>query len=904
MNEIRPNPEELLRKIKAEEKDNKIGKLKIFFGYAAGVGKTYAMLDAAHDAKKIGVDVVVGYIEPHTRPETIALLDGLELIPNLDVKYKGIVLKEFDLDTALKRKPKLILVDELAHTNAVGLRHKKRYSDIEELLNAGIDVYTTVNVQHIESLNDVIASITNVVVKERVPDRFFNDAFEVELIDIEPSALIERLNSGKIYKENQAKKALNNFFTRENLLALRELALRETADRVNKEVSINKTYSKNIYHTNEHILVCLSSSPSNARVIRAAARMAEAFHAEFTALFVENISCKDLNPQNIEKLRENLKLAEELGASIETVYGDDIPYQVTEFAKLSGVSKIIIGRTRRSKRSRRLFKSKIGYVDRILELAPDIDIYVIPDSEDIIDKEKYNIKGKKLSNKDIASTIIILGLSVLIGYLLYERGFSEANIITVFILGVLLISNKTEGKIYGGIASLISVILFNFFFTEPRFSIDFNDPGYLVTFIIMLISALVTSTLTNKAKHQANVSAVIANRTNILLEASRELERTDNLEDIIITVQRQLNKFLRRSIIVYEVDNENIKAVYNYKFEDGSETNKSYISEEERAVVTWVIKNRKRAGVSTDTLPGARAMYIPLIGQNKVMVVIAIVMEANEIVDNGEKSILEAMLNQISFAIEKYILNESKKKALMQAENERFKSTLLRAVSHDLRTPLTSISGSASSILNNNFSEDIKQKLILDIYDDSLWLINLVENLLSLSRLDEGNVKLKKEPQLIEEIIAESVQHVNRKISEYKFKTNISDEFLMVNVDARLIIQVIINIIDNAIKYTKPGTEIKIDTFNKGKKVIVEISDNGEGISKEKQKCIFDMFFTINENRGDSRRGLGLGLSLCKSIINAHGGEIYIKNNIPHGTVIGFTLAKVEVSNERVNFSS
>ncbi len=468
--ENRPNPDELLRKIKENEEKNKKGKLKIFFGYAAGVGKTYAMLDAAHAAKKAGIDVVVGYIEPHTRPETLALLDGLEVLPKLEVEYRGIILKEFDLDQALKRKPQLILVDELAHTNVEGLRHKKRYCDIEELLNAGIDVYTTVNVQHIESLNDIVASITNVVVKERVPDRFFNDAFQVELIDIEPSDLIERLNAGKIYKNDQAKRALDNFFIRENLVALREISLRETADRVNKEVNINKNYSKNIYHTNEHILVCLSSSPSNAKVIRAAARMAEAFNADFTALFVETVVSKELNDKNIKKLRENLKLAEELGAKIETVYGDDVPYQVAEYAKLSGVSKIIIGRTKRRKR---FFISKLGYVDRIIELAPDIDLYVIPDSEDSVYKKRYILKNMKLSFSDVTKTLGILAGDIIIGLILYNLGFSEANIITVFILGVLLISNKTSGYIYGGVASLFSVLLLIFSLQYLDFHLTF-----------------------------------------------------------------------------------------------------------------------------------------------------------------------------------------------------------------------------------------------------------------------------------------------------------------------------------------------------------------------------------------------------------------------------------------------
>ena len=901
MKESRPNPEELLRKIKDEEKKETRGRLKIFFGYAAGVGKTYAMLEAAHDAQKAGVDVVVGYIEPHTRPETMALLDGLEILPKLSVNYRGITLQEFDLDGALNRKPQLILVDELAHTNAEGLRHNKRYSDIEELLEAGIDVYTTVNVQHIESLNDIIASITHVVVKERVPDRFFQEAFQVELIDIEPIELIERLNLGKIYKDIQAKKALSNFFSKENLAALREISLREVADRVNKEVNINKSYSKSVYHTNEHILVCLSSSPTNARVIRAAARMAEAFHASFTALFVETIDSKELSENNIKKLRENLKLAEELGAKVETVYGNDVPYQVAEYSKLSGVSKIIIGRTKRKKS---FFKSKLGYVDKIVELAPEIDLYVIPDSDDLVHKRNYVVKNIDMSTRDFIRTFGILSIATLASFFLYNLGFSEANIITVFILGVLFVSNKTDGFIYGGIAALISVILFNFLFTHPRFSLDFYDPSYVVTFVIMLTSALITSTLTNKVKKQAKVSAVIANRTNILLEASRELERANSLEDIIFTAQKQLYKFLRKPIIIYEVSNEEISNVYKQNNESLVKVNNKYIVEDEKAIVTWVIKNKKRAGADTDTLPGAKATYIPLIGQENVMVVIAIVLKDDESVDSSEKSLLEAILSQISFAIEKYTLNESKKIALMQAENERFRANLLRAVSHDLRTPLTSISGSASSILNNDFDEETKKKLISDIYDDSIWLINLVENLLSASRLDDGKVQLKTEPQLVEDIINEAVTHVNRKILNYNLRVDLENDFIMADVDVRLIVQVLINILDNAIKYTDEGTDIVIRSFTKGNKVIIEVLDNGLGISKENQECIFDMFFTSSENKGDSRRGIGLGLALCKSIINAHGGEIYVRNNKPKGTVIGFTLTKVEVNNEGFNFSS
>ena len=421
----------------------------------------------------------------------------------------------------------------------------------------------------------------------------------------------------------------------------------------------------------------------------------------------------------------------------------------------------------------------------------------------------------------------------------------------------------------------------------------------------MLIAAFVTSTLTTKVKSQANLSAIIAYRTNVLLDLSRDLERCNDIDSIILCAQEKIYKLLKEPVVIYTVEDEKISKVYNYKDEDGIELEEKFIGVDEQAVVSWVIKNKRRAGANTDTLPGAKLMYTPLVGEKKVMAVVGIVINSDKRIDSGEKSLFAALLNQISFAIEKFLLNESQKKVLMQAENERFRANLLRAVSHDLRTPLTSISGSANSILSNSFDEETKRKLILDIYDDSLWLINLVENLLSVSRIDNGNVNLRTEPQLVEEIINEALQHANRRLVEYKINVNLQNELLMVNVDVRLIVQVVINIVDNAIKYTDEGSEITINAFVRGKKVVIEVADNGSGISEQDKKCIFDMFFTVNGNRGDSRRGLGLGLALCKSIINAHGGKIYVKDNKPKGTIMGFTLDLVEVrNNEDINFSS
>lgn len=469
MGENRHDPDQLLKAIQADEENRNKGHLKIFFGYAAGVGKTYAMLEAAHMAKQQGIDVVVGYIEPHAHPKTAALLNGLEVLPTREVFYNGMMLDEFDIGMALKRKPQLILVDELAHTNAEGCRHAKRYQDIKELLNAGIDVYTTVNVQHIESLCDTVASITEIVVRERIPDSIFDNADQVELIDIEPQDLINRLNTGNVYRQTQEKQAVENFFTIENLTALREISLRRCADRVNILTENARIKNHGDYHTDEHILVCLSSSPSNAKIIRTAAKMASAFKGEFTALFVETPDFSVMSEENVKRLRSNICLAEQLGAKIETVYGEDVPFQIAEFTRLSGVSKIVIGRSSATKRH---LLSKPTLTEKLIDYAPNLDVHIIPDT--VSNAAVYQLRGGRKRNHivfsvtDTLKSTAILILSSLVGMIFQKFGFDKANIITVFVLGVLVTAVITKHQIYSLISSIVSVLVFNFLFTEPN----------------------------------------------------------------------------------------------------------------------------------------------------------------------------------------------------------------------------------------------------------------------------------------------------------------------------------------------------------------------------------------------------------------------------------------------------
>ena len=888
MEDNRKNPDRILKQIKNEEERNTKGSLKIFFGYAAGVGKTYTMLEAAHEAKVKGIDVVAGYIEPHTRPETMALIEGLECLPTKTVIHNKVKLNEFDLDAAIERKPKLILVDELAHTNAPGCRHDKRYKDIEELLQAGINVYTTINVQHIESLNDVVSSITGIYVRERIPDSAFDRADKVEIVDIEPQDLIDRLKSGKVYKESQAQRAVQNFFTIENLTALREIALRRCADHVNNISENTGIKQHSDYHTDEHILVCLSSSPSNGKIIRTAARMAHAFKGSFTALFVETSDFPVMSEENRNRLRSNMYLAEQLGAKIEIVYGDDIPFQIAEFARLSGISKIVIGRS--AAMGGKIFH-KHTLVEKLISYAPQLDVHVIPDSLNNAPYHENHVKKKSSSAiLDIISSIAILTLASLIGFLFHKEGFEEANIIMVYVMGVMITSIVTKSRIFSLVSSIASVLVFNFLFTEPVFSLKAYDPGYPFTFFFMFLSGFLTSSLAVRLKNHAKQSALVAFRTKILLDTSQSLQQVKNKEEIMNVTAKQLIKLMQKDVVTYCVEDGKLKEPHVI-YANKDEKTEVYTSDSERTVALWVLKNNKHAGANTQTLSNSKCLYLAVRVNQDVYGVIGIAV-GKQPPDAFQKSILLSILGECALALQNEKNAREKEEAAVLAKNEQLRANLLRSISHDLRTPLTSISGNASNFLSNGDSldDETKRQLFTDIYDDSMWLINLVENLLSVTRLEEDHLNLNITSELMSDVIEESLRHISRKKVEHNISVEYDNEFLLALMDARLVVQVIINIVDNAIKYTPVGSEIKIKVKEENGFAVTSISDNGDGISDELKSKIFDMFYSGANQIADSRRSLGLGLSLCKSIISAHGGKITVTDNFPKGTIFTFTL--------------
>lgn len=625
----------------------KNGKLTIFFGYCAGVGKTFSMLNTAQQKSVEGVDVVIGYIESHDRPDTQNLTYGLEKIPTKEVLYKGHHFSEFDLDKALDRHPQLILVDELAHTNAPTSRHKKRYSDIEELLRAGIDVYTTVNVQHIESLHDVVESITKVKVNERIPDYIFNDADDVKLIDVDINDLIERLKQGKIYSKTQAKRALENFFIKDNLIALREISLRKCADRINLYAKDeNKQFLK------EKILVCLGTSPTNQKVIRTASKMAQAFHGEFTALYVENSDSQELDLKAFQQLKKNISLAKELQANIVSTSGDDIAYQISQYAKTAGVSKLVLGRSYQKKS---IF-NKPTIVDKLTKLSPNLDIYIIPDnnsSNQNLNSVKYQYQNFfRFSTRDSSISISTLLIITILAYFAQIAGFDITTIILLYVLSSCIIGSLTLLPIYSFIIPFINVCLINYLFINPKYSLEIISSEYVMVLIVMIVVSFIINVLNFKLKKEKNSASLRAYSMEVLLETSQKLQQAKTYNDVMKETCVQLNKWLKRIIIFYPVNRKMLDKPYIYNPNNLLDDSNIFLTEKERTVAKWVYINNKNAGPTTSTLQEAKALYLSIRRNDKIYGVIGIDMISNKALSQYEKSLIKTILNEVSLAMD------------------------------------------------------------------------------------------------------------------------------------------------------------------------------------------------------------------------------------------------------------
>lgn len=855
------------------------GSLKIFFGYAAGVGKTYTMLEEAHELKKLGVDVVLGYLEPHDREATLIKARGLKKIAPQKTLYHGMDVKEFDLDETLKRKPDVILVDELAHTNVIGSRHEKRYQDIEELLDNGIDVYTTLNLQHLESMNNVVERLTGIKVRETVPDYLFDQAAEVKLVDIEPNDLLTRLDTGKIYPSARAAQAKNGFFKINNLSYLRELAVRKMALRLSRKKK-----------TAERLLVCISDSQSNQKVIRSAVQLASAFSCELLGIHIS----KEINSSRYStQLVKNIKLAELLGVKVTTVYGNNQGQLIAEYAQRKSVSRIILGSSSHDTWIDRIIQRDLS--DNLNRLLPKTDKYVIPQQNKAKKNTGADFKTKKLFTlPDLAKTFAVLAGATSVGELFQLWRFDNATIILVYILGVLITAWITKTHRYSFLYSFLMIIVYNYFFTIPYISLKSSQENF-VTFLIMFIVAFLSSSWATRLRSEAKLDAKRAARTELLLQTSRLLQQANTLEKIYQITGKQLNELLNCDICIYPKKGTSLGTPFVFS-NSKEKKNNIWKSERERAVATWTLKNDRRAGYKTDTLTNVHGMYLPLKGSQNtatkagsVNAVVGLNLRLAEQPDSFTLNLAISICNECDEAIARVINLEKQNQVFLAANKEKLRSNLLRGISHDLRTPLMTISGNTDILMQRSFNlgEKERQRIYHAIHSDAAWLNDLVENLLAMTKIDKNPLEANRQPELVDDIFQNSMTHLNEKAKSHVIKIDLKDPTLMVNVDAQLISQVIINIMNNAIQYTPKGSLIKLSAKSDNKGMVhFNIFNNGPHLESNK---IFELFYT-NDKRTTGRKGLGIGLALCKSIVEAYGGSISARNISPQGVLFAFAL--------------
>jgi two-component system sensor histidine kinase KdpD len=883
MEERRPSPDALLAQVQKEEERERQGKLKIFFGAAPGVGKTYAMLEAARQKQAEGIDVIVGFAETHGRPETEALLEGLEVLPRISIEYRGATLSEFDLDGALLRKPIIILVDELAHTNAPGLRHKKRWKDIFELLDEGINVYTTLNVQHLESLNDVIAQITGIIVRETLPDSVLDRADEIELIDLPPEELLQRLREGKVYVAELAERARENFFRKGNLLALRELALRRTAERVDAQMQDYRRIKgvKEVWPAAERIMVCIGANPRSIRLIRAGKRMAAGLRADWLTVFVEAPTAVKPSEGDLRQLAEHMSLAESLGAETVTLSGHKASEEILSYARTRNVTKIIIGKPTHPRWKDKIFGSLL---DEVVRGSGDIDVYVI--SGEVGEPGPRLVAKPTKPGANIREWLLSIGtISVCTGIAAIMRPYATVvDAAMVYLLGIILVASRT-GKGPSLLATFLSVAAYDFFFVTPFYTFSVHNVRYFLTFIVMLVVALVISSLTLRIREQANAARQRERRTAALYNLSRELVHERGISQLSAVTTRHINELFSSKVVVLVPDEKGSLAVTV----TGSET--FALDQNELSVAHWCFNHRQRAGLGTDTLPGASALYLPLFTALRTVGVLGIMpCPPLTMFDQEQIHILESFANQIAMAIERALLAEEAQQALLKAETEALRSTLLSSVSHDLRTPLAAITGSATALLQKDITLDkqSRQDLVQTIFEEAEHLNQIIRNVLDMTRLEAKAISIQKEWQSPEEIIGVVLNRLADKLNGRQVTTRIPTDLPLVPFDPLLIEQVLMNLLDNAIKYTPAGTPLEISAEVKGKDVVIELADRGPGIPPEDEERIFEKFVRGAAVGG----GIGLGLTICRAILNAHGGRIWAENRPGGGAVFRFTLPR------------
>ena len=884
MTDIRPDPDVLLAQVQADEAQRKQGSLKIFFGYAAGVGKTYLMLENAQRARAEGRDVVIGYIEPHSRPETQKLLAGLDAIPVKEIDYRGVVLREFDVDAALARHPEVLLVDELAHANAEGCRHEKRWQDIEELLNAGIQVWTTLNVQHIESLNDVIGQITGVIVRETVPDRVFDSADELELVDLPPDELLVRLKAGKVYLPDQAQRAIQSFFQKSNLAALRELSLRQTARRIHTEVESARREKAVVqpWATADRLLVCVSPSPTNARVIRTAKRMAMALDAPWLAVSVD-VTGESSNSPAQQQIAQYFQLAERLGAETLTLPGQDITGTILDYARSRNVTKILIGKTQVPRWRRLIFGT---VVDEVLEQSGDIDVYVIHGEDEPKRPERFSARNSPVSKLPYLYSAASIGMAGLVAYGLRRLHLAdaEANTVMLFLAAAAWVAFKF-GTGPAILASILAVLSFDYFFIPPYHTFAVADAQYLVTFAVMLAISLVISGLASRLRSQVENTRKRERRTSALYELGKQLSSLYGDVFLVGAAGKKIGEMLSAEVAIYLR-----RPAGNPELAFGQNSNiaKHAVS---LPVAQWVIEHEQLAGAGTDTLPNAIALFLPIVGSQGTQGAIAVrVSDSARLLEPDQRRFLEACASHLALALERDKLAIEAAEARVQAEAEQVRSSLLSSVSHDLKTPLAAIAGASSSLLEVDSLDELTRRQLLEtVAEEAARLNRLLENILQMSKLDAGAARPTMQWHVLEEIVGSALHRTSLQLVNHPVTVRLPSDLPLLFMDGLLMEQVFVNLFENAARYTPAGTEISIDAAVDGRSLRIAVSDHGPGLQPGIEERIFDKFFRAAPTV-DAGRSSGLGLAICRAIVTAHGGSITAANRPGGGAVFVIRL--------------
>jgi two-component system sensor histidine kinase KdpD len=876
MTDARPDPDALLARLREEHDRATRAKLKVFFGATAGVGKTYAMLVEAHERMRAGADVVVGLVETHGRRETAALLDGLEQLPRRDSEYRGVHVPEFDLDAALARRPGLLLLDELAHTNVPGSRHAKRWQDVEELLAAGVDVYTTLNVQHVESLIDVVAQITGVTVRETVPDSILDRADEVELVDLPPDDLLQRLREGKVYLPAQAERALESFFRKGNLIALRELALRQTAQRVDAQMESYRRAEgiAEPWAVRERILVCLGDPESGVRLVRAVRRMAAALRAEWIVVHVETPGQVRESSARRDHIVDVMGLAEDLGAEAVMLDGLRVRDEILAFARARNVSRIVVGKPSRPAWLELVSGSLVG---SLVHESGDVDVYVMRGEDDERAPRPERKPPANVRWRGYAGTLPVLGVCTIVSWLLYPA-LALSNLAMLYMLAVVVCA-VALGRGPAILASVLGVALFDFVFVPPRFTFQVSDSQYVVTFAVMIVVAVVIGTLTGRLRDQAEQQRQRARRSEAVHELSRDLAGRRSLQQLLVAaVDRVAEVFECRAAVLLPGAGDRVEVAAG---------DRALLTDQahERGVAQWVFDHSHPAGLGTDTLPGSQALHLPLVASGRVLGVLALrPADARRFRDPERQRLLATFANQIAIAVERARLSEEAEHARVDVEAERARNALLSAVSHDLRTPLAVIAGAGSSLRDgSSLPAATRQELAETIVDESGRLNRLVGDLLDMTRLESGALRVKKEWHSLEEVVGAVLARTESLAAGRRVTFRAPSDLSLVPLDDVLYAQAVTNVLENALYYSPSGTPVELTAALEGGQLVLEIRDHGVGLPAGGEEKVFEKFW-----RGDSRRprsGTGLGLTIARGIAEAHGGRLTAQNHPAGGAV-------------------